>query len=296
MTADLLSSLFLIALAAGLTLAYAFRLAVRGRAQYERIHRQGGSVLLGKGMMEMAYWSLQPLARFLIGLRVTPNMISWASLVLGGIAGSFLAYGRFGVAALSATASAFLDSLDGIVARETGVSSDAGEVLDATIDRYVEFFFLAGLVLYYRDVPILMLVALFALMGSFMVSYSSAKAEAMQMRPPPGIMRRPERAFYLILGAALSPLPWFEPQEYATIPVAFPMVFALVIVAVLANISAIERLYTVAQAIRLREIEAENGTPGKPASAGFEEADESPLGAHRLLETEEAVVFQRQKT
>jgi CDP-diacylglycerol--glycerol-3-phosphate 3-phosphatidyltransferase len=295
MSADLFSSLFLLTLAAVLTVCYAFRLAVRGRAQYERIHRQGGSVLLGKTMMEMAYWSLQPVARFLIALRVTPNMISWASLVLGGIAGSFLAYGRFGVAALLATVSAFLDSLDGIVARETGVSSDAGEVLDATIDRYVEFFFLGGLVVYYRDIPILMLVSLLALMGSFMVSYSSAKAEAMHMKPPPGIMRRPERAFYLILGAALSPLPWFEPQEYAPIPVAFPMILGLVIVAVLANISAIERLYTVAQAIRMQELrESEGGSSLDTETASFEE--ESPLSTDLLDAGDDGVIFQRQKT
>jgi len=290
MGADLFSSVFLLSLAGFLSACYLLRMAMRGRAQYDRVNRQGGSVLLGKGMMEMAYWGLQPLARLLISLRVTPNMISWASLVLGGIAGSFLAYGRFGVAALSASASAFLDSLDGIVARTTRVSSDAGEVLDATIDRYVEFFFLAGLVVYYRDTPILMLVGLFALMGSFMVSYSSAKAEAMHMAPPPGIMRRPERAFYLILGAALSPLPWFSPPDYSSLPMAYPMVFALVLVAVLANISAIERLYTVAHALRLRE-EAAAEAASNPAY----EADHA-LSSHLLDTHEEACALQRQKT
>jgi CDP-diacylglycerol---glycerol-3-phosphate 3-phosphatidyltransferase len=287
MGADLFSSVFLLSLAGLLTASYLLRFALRGRADFDRVNRQGGSVLLGKGMMEMAYWGLQPLARLLVSLRITPNMISWASLVLGGVAGSFLAYGRFGVAALSATASAFLDSLDGIVARMTRVSSDAGEVLDATIDRYVEFFFLAGLVVYYRDTPILMLVGLFALMGSFMVSYSSAKAEAMHMAPPPGIMRRPERAFYLILGAALSPLPWFSPPDYSSLPMAYPMVFALVLVAVLANISAIERLYTVAHALRLREEAAAEAENPPTYESGH------TLAPHLLDSHEEAVALQR---
>jgi len=258
MSYDFLNTLVLLFLLALVSVAYLLRLAVRGRVHYDRIERQGGSVLLGKGIMEMAYWSLQPLARGLVHLHVSPNQISWASLVLGGIAGTSLAYGYFGFAALCATASAFLDSLDGMVARMTGHASDAGEVLDAAIDRYVEFFFVAGLVIYYRDIPTLQTIALFALMGSFMVSYSTAKAEALQVPPPPGIMRRPERAFYLILGAALStiPIPWLDEKFPSVIPVGFPMVVALCFIALLGNIAAIERLYTIAHAVRLRELGA----------------------------------------
>ena len=82
----------------------------------------------------------------------------------------------------------------------TGVSSDAGEVLDAAVDRYVEFFFLGGLMIYYRDIAALLILTLFALVGSFMVSYSSAKAEALHVPAPKGSMRRPERAVYLTAG------------------------------------------------------------------------------------------------
>lgn len=258
MTYDYLNSALLILLLGFVVATYSIRLLLRGRVQYDRVNRQGGSVLLGKGLMEMAYWSLQPLARVLVAARITPNQLSWASLVLGGCSGVALAYGYFGFAALSATASAFLDSLDGMVARLTGMASDAGEVLDATIDRYVEFFFLGGLVIYYREIPLLQLLALFALVASFMVSYSTAKAEALHVPPPPGIMRRPERAFYLILGAALSPIPILPLEAYFAFPVAvgFPMVIAVGMIAFLGNISAIERLYTVAHAVRLREEEA----------------------------------------
>jgi hypothetical protein len=78
MGADLLSSVFLLSLTGLLAACYLLRFALRGRAHYDRINRQGGSVLLGKSMMEMAYWGLQPLARLLVSWRVTPNMISWA--------------------------------------------------------------------------------------------------------------------------------------------------------------------------------------------------------------------------
>ncbi len=253
---DIANSLALVLLLAFVLLTYAFRVLISGRAHYERVDRQGGSVLLGKVFMEMGYWALEPLGRPMARWHISPNYLSWTSLVMGGISGVLLAYGQFGTAALCATVSAFMDTLDGMVARSTGVASEAGEGLDATIDRYVEFFFLSGLVIYYHDILILQIFSLMALMGSFMVSYSSAKAEAMHIPPPPGIMRRHERAFYLILGAALSPIPIPALEAHFTfpIPVGFPMVLAVVLIAFLANISAIERLYTVGLALKMREM------------------------------------------
>jgi phosphatidylglycerophosphate synthase len=253
---DVVNTIVLVGILGLILVAYTFRLALKGRAQFDRVDKQGGSVLLGKGLMEMAYWALQPVARFLVFLKVTPNQLSWASLVLGGMAGTALTYGYFGFGALFATYSAFLDTLDGMVARLTDVASDAGEVLDAAVDRYVEFFFLSGVVLYYREAPAFQAIALLALCGSFMVSYSTAKAEALHIPPPPGIMRRPERAFYLTLGAALSPIsmPWLD--ALFTVPKAnpgYPMIFSCFLVGVLSNISAIERLWTIGRMMRERE-------------------------------------------
>jgi CDP-diacylglycerol--glycerol-3-phosphate 3-phosphatidyltransferase len=230
---------------------------IQGKAQFDRVDKQGSSALLGKGAMEGAYWSLQPVARLLIFLRITPNQISWLSLCFAVATGLCLSVGHFGFGAVFATISAFLDTLDGMVARLTGVSSDAGEVLDATVDRYAEFLFLGGLAFYYREIPVLLVVTLFALMGSFMVSYSSAKAEAMNVSPPKGAMRRPERAVYLTLGALFSPItiPMFEVVRPYGIAIGHPMVMALAMVALLSNVSAIERMWAIARAIRVREAE-----------------------------------------
>lgn len=251
-------TLLLMVLAGVVAAAYAVRVKLKGRVRYDRVDRQGGSALLSKGLMEMAYWSMQPVARLLVFFHVTPNRISWASLVFGLLAGACLAYGHFGFGAGFAAVSGFLDSLDGMVARLTGVSSDAGEILDATVDRYVEFFFVGGLVIYYREIPVLQILALLALIGSFMVSYSTAKAEALHIDPPKGSMRRPERAVYLTLGAALSPITiqMFETYRDFAVPVGHPMVMALGLVAVVANVSAVERLWAVAKIIRIREQDA----------------------------------------
>ncbi len=246
-----LGSALIVLLAAA---AYGLRLAVKGRVHFDRIDRQGGSRLLSKGAMELAYWILDPVAKLLVWLRITPNQISWASLGFGFLTAACLALGHFGFGAIFATISGLLDSLDGMVARISGVASDAGEVLDAAIDRYAEFLFLSGLVIYYREIPVLQVLTLFALLGSFMVSYSTAKAEALQVIAPKGSMRRPERAVYLTLGAALSALsiPWLE-QHREISPIGYPMVMSLGLVAVAANVSSVERLRSIAKAIRVRD-------------------------------------------
>jgi CDP-diacylglycerol---glycerol-3-phosphate 3-phosphatidyltransferase len=255
MTADLKYTLAGALIILLLASAYGLRVAVKGRAHYERIDRQGGSRLLTKGAMELGYWILHPAARLLALLGITPNKVSWASLAFGFLAGVCLAAGHFGFGAICATISGLLDSLDGMVARISGIASDAGEVLDAAVDRYVEFFFLSGLIIYYHEIPVLQVLALLALLGSFMVSYSTTKAEALNIDPPKGSMRRPERAVYLTLGATLSALtiPWLEIHREFSVPLGYPMVMALGLVAVVANVSSIERFWSIAKAIRVRE-------------------------------------------
>jgi hypothetical protein len=90
-----------------------------------------------------------------------------------------------------------------------------------------------------------------------MISYSTAKAEALLIVPPKGAMRRPERALYLILGAALSPMTitWLERVREYPIAIGHPMVMALGLIAVMANSSAGERFWFIAKEIRRREAE-----------------------------------------
>lgn len=258
MNFDFIQTLALLSITGVIVIAYFFRVWIKGPAKFSRVDQQGGSALLGKGLMEGAYWSLQPVARLLIFFRVSPNQISWTSFLLGFLAGAALVFGHFGTAAVLSTFSALLDSLDGMVARLTQKASDAGEVLDAAVDRYNEFFFLAGLTLYYREIPFLLTLSLIALMGSFMVSYTTAKSEALNIKIPKGNMRRPERALYLTLGAALSPLSiqLYELDRVYPMAMGYPMVLAVFIVAILSNISACDRLMALAKQIRVREREA----------------------------------------
>jgi CDP-diacylglycerol--glycerol-3-phosphate 3-phosphatidyltransferase len=239
---DLVCSLALLGLLFAAALGYGARTLLHGRAHYRRVEKDGGSALLGEGTMSAGYWALQPVGNALARAGVTPDAISYASLLLGLAAAVALAMGHFGVAAALVALATLGDALDGMVARATGVASDAGEVLDAAVDRYQEFAFLAGLAVCYRADVRWMLLCLAALLGSVMTSYVTAKAEALSTEVPRGAMRRPERALYLTLGAALTPIasaldagrdPWISHS---------PMLLALVSVAVVANLSSVRRL------------------------------------------------------
>jgi CDP-diacylglycerol---glycerol-3-phosphate 3-phosphatidyltransferase len=202
--------------------------------------------------MEMAYWALAPLGIRLARLGVSANSITFASLGFGASAGVALGTGHFGIGAALSAVSALGDALDGFVARASGTSSDAGEVLDAAVDRYSEFFFLAGLAVFYRGSVGVLVLVLGALLGSFMVSYATAKAEALQVVPPRGTMRRAERATYLTIAAGVVPFFALARGEGTGWLADLPVVFVLMLVAVVANVSAARRLIRTAALTRTR--------------------------------------------
>lgn len=230
---------------------YGVRVAVRGAARSDRVDKIGGTVLVGRGLMEWAYWLLNPVVRGLAAIGVTPNLITWCSLALGAGAGVALACDMFGLACLLATMSTLGDVLDGQIARLTNTGSDKGELLDAAVDRYTEFFFLFGLLVHYRDSVLFMALTMAALMASFMISYASAKAEALQQSPPRGLMRRHERAIYLLSGAGLSSLfgDWLH-DRWTEVPQTAPQLVALAAVAVIGNYAAVQRFVRIGRALR----------------------------------------------
>ena len=276
---DLAASTALVVALLALGAAYAVRVALQGAVRFARVDAAGSSVLLGHTAMEMAYWALSPVAKALVRLGVTANSITLLSLVLGAGAGVALIGGHFGIGAALSTASALGDALDGFVARESNTASDAGETFDAAVDRYNEFFFLGGLAIFYRTNALFLGLVLFTLLGSFMVSYATAKAEALRVDAPRGAMRRQERAVSLTAGVALAPFAAAAPRFVQVSIVAdVPVVVALLVVAVVANISAVQRLHRIAQLAALREqsrdAERARVAAGRPPS----EPDASGLG------------------
>ncbi|MCM2324768.1 MAG: CDP-alcohol phosphatidyltransferase family protein [Oligoflexia bacterium] len=226
----------LLAMTVVLAIAYTIRVVMKGRAHFERVEQQGSGLLLRRTLMEMGYWGMQPVAKLLVRLGVPAAAVTWTSLGFGAAAGLSLATGNFETGALLGAVSGILDAVDGMVARLTSSSSRSGKILDSTLDRYVEFFLFAGLIFHYRHSQVPQVLALGALIGSFMVSYSTALGEIFKVELRGGGMRRPERMLCLILGATFSTfsVPGLGPEKGS-------MLIALVLIAVIANVSAVQR-------------------------------------------------------
>ncbi len=256
------------------SIVYGVRAAFRGRARHERVDRDGGSAFVGKRFMEFGYWLIGPVVGWLDRLGVKPNGVTAFSLLPAASAGVAVAFGWFGLGCLLATTAAFADIVDGLLARRQGASSDAGEALDAAVDRYSEFFFMTGLLIYYRASVLIVVFVALALVGGYMVSYATVKAEALAVAAPRGSMRRSERAVYLFFGAGFTPLCELlaGPSRPLVVRQA-PMLLAVVVVAVVANISVIRRTSAIMAAIRRREADRTLGPrPALPGRDGVRDA------------------------
>lgn len=211
--------------------------------------RLRGSIWLPRVASLAVLDGLDHVARAAIALGITANAVTLASLALGAVAGVLLGAGVFGWAACAMIVASLGDALDGLVARRSRTASVGGAVLDASVDRYEEAFLLGGIAVHFRASPALLAIAIAALSGSFMVSYGSAKAEAMGARVPPGAMRRAERAASLCAGVALT-LATQALARSGVLPAwasEAPLVAAVAVVALVANVSAVRRLRRLAR-------------------------------------------------
>jgi phosphatidylglycerophosphate synthase len=233
---------------------FAYQYNRRGRPQSDRITKAGGSFLLGRWVMEYGYWVFQAPARLFARLGIRPDVITIFGLIVISGGSVAVGFGHFGLGGWLILFGSILDALDGMVAREMGISSDAGEFLDAIVDRYCEIAGYIGLCYYYNERPFAMAAVLGALLGSLMVSYGRAKAESLGVNDAPsGLMRRHERALYLGLGIALAPIVAFFQESGNPHPVYYLTVVACIMVGLLSNWSAIKMSAYVKRALKNRK-------------------------------------------
>lgn len=228
---------------------FTMQTARRGLVQTERAMQLGGSAVLGRFFVEYGLWMFRPLVRVAVRLGVHPDHLSWASLWLHVIAAVALAYGGFGLAGWVLLFGAMCDSLDGGVARARHLSSDAGEVLDAVIDRWAEMAVFFGYAWYYRQDPLGFVAACAACAGAVMVSYTRAKGETVGVQAKMGLMQRHERATYLIVSTMFSAI--IERYYPSGSPPRHWLVLgALVTIAVFANWTGIMRARYIRQKLQ----------------------------------------------
>jgi CDP-diacylglycerol---glycerol-3-phosphate 3-phosphatidyltransferase len=230
-----LGPLWLIALTIPVVfIAYGARVALLGRATDPRVQRERPTALLGSFPMEAGHWALRCVGAVVDTAGVSPDAVTWASLVLTFGTVPLAATGHFDWAALLLALGSACDAIDGIVARRRATCSDSGEVFDAVVDRYADAMPLVGLAVYYRQDVLALCVMLLTIIGCSLISYVRAKAESMQLDVPGGLMRRHERLVYIGLGLAVGPyiqVPFVSSARPIT-------VIAVAFVGILANIAA----------------------------------------------------------
>jgi CDP-diacylglycerol--glycerol-3-phosphate 3-phosphatidyltransferase len=100
-----------------------------------------------------------------------------------------------------------LDILDGALARRSGKGTPFGAFLDSTVDRVGELFMISaiGLVLMRDGSEWGVALAFAAVGGSFLVSYTRARAEAIGLKADVGFGSRAERVVVISVGLAFAP-------------------------------------------------------------------------------------------
>jgi len=175
-------------------------------------------------------WVLDPLGGFFNRLGLTPNMMTMLGLLGNAVGAYYLAMGDMLTGGILVVLMTPIDALDGTMARLRGESSDFGAFVDSVSDRYSELIIYAGLLYHFLTVADRLggILVFAAAAGSVLVSYVKARAEGLGYGAKVGILTRVER--YLVLAPSL---------------VFNQLYIGLGIIAVFANITAIQRIWFV---------------------------------------------------
>jgi CDP-diacylglycerol--glycerol-3-phosphate 3-phosphatidyltransferase len=172
--------------------------------------------------MEVA--EMRELARNrLIESRLTPNAISLTGLVLNVVAAALVWQRYFFLAGVAFIVGSVMDTLDGRYSRMSGKGTPFGAFLDSTLDRIEEGIVLTAVAAYFAAIGDELAVAAVVLtvLGSLMVSYTRARAEALGVECKVGLATRAVRVVILSAGllfakgAGLGDFQLLEPAIYA---------------------------------------------------------------------------------
>jgi CDP-diacylglycerol--glycerol-3-phosphate 3-phosphatidyltransferase len=182
-------------------------------------------------------WVLDPLAGFLNRLGLTPNMVTGLGLLGNTVGAVYLARGEMLTGGIWIALMTPVDALDGTMARLRGESSDFGAFVDSVSDRYSELIIYGGLLYHFLQLgePLGGLLTFAAAAGSVLVSYVKARAEGLGYEAKVGLLTRAER--YIVLAPSL---------------IFNELYIGLGIIAIFANITALQRVWYVRQHARTK--------------------------------------------
>ena len=158
----------------------------------------------------------------LIESRLTPNAISLTGFALNLVAAVLITQDLFFLAGVAFVIGSLMDMLDGRYSRMSGKGTPFGAFLDSTLDRIEEGVVLAAVAAYFAEAGDELAVGAVVLtvVGSYMVSYTRARAEALGVECKVGIATRPVRVVILSAGllfakgASLGDFDLLEPAIY----------------------------------------------------------------------------------
>lgn len=142
----------------------------------------------------------------LIQSRLTPNAISMVGLIGNLIAAVLVIEGMFFFAGLAFIIGSVMDTLDGRYSRMSGKGSLFGAFLDSTLDRIEEGVVIAAVAWHFAEngENVAAAMCVLVVLGSLMVSYTRARAEALGVECKVGIATRPVRVVLLSAGLVFA--------------------------------------------------------------------------------------------
>jgi CDP-diacylglycerol---glycerol-3-phosphate 3-phosphatidyltransferase len=142
----------------------------------------------------------------LIESRLTPNAISLTGFVLNMAAAGLIVGRMFFLAGIAFIIGSIMDTLDGRYSRMSGKGTPFGAFLDSTLDRLEEGIVLTAVAAYFASLnnQIAVAAVVIAVLGSLMVSYTRARAEALGVACTVGLATRPVRVVILSIGLVFA--------------------------------------------------------------------------------------------
>jgi CDP-diacylglycerol--glycerol-3-phosphate 3-phosphatidyltransferase len=146
----------------------------------------------------------------ILGEHGNPNFFTLLGFFATLVASLLILKELWFLAGLTIILSGLFDLFDGVVARKFGKVTALGGFLDSVLDRYSDLILLLALLIYYlrKGEPDLVILTSFVSMGTVLIPYIRAKAEALQVPCSIGLMERAERIILLSVGTLFQ---WMEP-------------------------------------------------------------------------------------